>query len=219
MATFTIDLGQTKFERGIEQPTEIKAWLANHPQSGVAFCGRSNVGKSSLINTIWGAKIAQTSKQPGRTQQINIFSFYLRPSSGGKNQGPYYLYDLPGHGFAEVSKEKQKNWQILMENFFRYAGPNILLANIRDGRHPQEKSDLAFEKMMELLPRPTFIIFNKMDKLHTQKEQAAFRRERKLIEQRLTVQGYFEVTAVERPSTKDLAQHLMAFLTAALANY
>ena len=216
MANFTIDLGQTKFERGINQPTEIKAFLANHPQGGIAFCGRSNVGKSSLINALWGSKIAQTSKQPGRTQQINVFSFFLRSSTSGKNLGPYYLYDLPGYGFAEVSREMQQNWQVLMDTFFKFGGPNILLANIRDGRHPQESSDLLFEKMIVALKRPTFIIFNKMDKLHTQKEKATFKRERQTIESRLNVQGYFEVTAVDKSSTKNLAQHLTAFLAATI---
>lgn len=215
MANYTIDLGQTNFERGIHQPTEIKAWLANHPQNGIAFCGRSNVGKSSLINTLWGAKIAQTSKQPGRTQQINIFSFYLRPSTGEKNLGPFYLYDLPGYGFAKVSKELQQNWKILIETFFQFSGPSILLVNLRDGRHPQEDVDLMFEKMILPLQRPTFVVFNKMDKLHTQKELATFQRERQIIESRLGVQGYFEVTAVVKNSTKDLAKSMANFLATA----
>jgi GTP-binding protein len=209
---YTIDLTQTKFERGIASPQDLPIWFTQHPQGGIAFCGRSNVGKSSLINAIWGNKTAQTSKQPGRTQQINVFSFWLRPLQGGKNKGPYYLYDLPGYGFAQVSKEMQQNWQALITTFFQQAGPHVLMANLRDGRHPQEKADLLFEKMCTGLIQPIIVVFNKMDKLRTQKELAAFQKDHQAIQARFVVQGYFEVSATEKMKTKELSQYITAYL-------
>jgi len=212
MAAYTIDLGLTKFERGITTVKDLTAWFAQHPQGGIAFCGRSNVGKSSLINAIWGSKTAQTSKQPGRTQQINVFAFFLKPTAGGKNKGPYYLYDLPGYGFAQVSKEMQQNWQTLIAAFFAQAGPHVLLANLRDGRHPSEKADLLFEKMCTNLQQPVLVVFNKMDKLRNQKELAAFKQEKQNLQKRFAARGYFEVSAVEKSKTKELSQYLTAYL-------
>ena len=82
-----------------------------------AFIGRSNVGKSSLINSFFGSKTAKTSKTPGRTRQINVFEISLAGMEEGK-PNTFYLFDLPGYGHAAVSKAMSANWEKLMANFF-----------------------------------------------------------------------------------------------------
>jgi GTP-binding protein len=93
------------FVRGFAQPAELKTWLENHVDiRGVTFLGRSNVGKSSIINAIFKNDIARVSNTPGRTQEINLFNFYFE-----KEDKPYYLFDLPGFGHATVSKQTSQN--------------------------------------------------------------------------------------------------------------
>ncbi len=88
----------------------------------VAFAGRSNAGKSSALNYLTGQKIAKTSKTPGRTQLINFFALEAPPVQGGAapndietdNRGNYFLVDLPGYGYAKVSRQTREKWQAFM---------------------------------------------------------------------------------------------------------
>ena len=116
-------------------------------------------------------------------------------------------------GWFKLRQWRQQNWQILINTFFQKAGPHVLIANLRDGRHPQEKADLLFEKMCANLIQPVLVIFNKMDKLQTQKEQAAFQQVKQSIQNRFVTQGYFEVSALEKNKTKELSQYLTAYLS------
>jgi GTP-binding protein len=172
--------GQSKFMMGITSPVQLHDWLTKHHDSlGVAMVGRSNVGKSSLINALFGKGIARTSNTPGRTREINVFEFKI----GEKGipfefQRPLYLYDLPGYGFAEVSKEMSKNWNTLMEIFFTTLGPYTALLNLQDARHPDQKSDQGFHDFIKGYNHDTTLVFNKIDKLKTQKERAALNKQK-----------------------------------------
>ena len=135
--------------------------------------GRSNVGKSSLINSLFGQKTARTSKTPGRTQAINIFSFSLEGS-----EKVYYLFDLPGYGHAQVSKKMGKDWSILMDTFFRVCGQGTLLINLQDCRHPLQKVDAEFGEYIAPMKHSIYLIFNKIDKLK-QKERNQFKKFKK----------------------------------------
>ena len=114
-----IQKGKTEFLMGIDQVDQLKTWLNEHPFiNGIAFVGRSNVGKSSLINSLFGKSTARVSKTPGRTRQVNIFNFIVE-NRETKTLENFYLFDVPGYGHAEVSKEMAKNWQSLLDNFFQ----------------------------------------------------------------------------------------------------
>lgn len=104
---------------GISDIAQFETWLSEHRDIiGVSFVGRSNVGKSSMINALFGSKTARVSKTPGRTREINIFEFELNLNGKKSTLQPFYLIDLPGYGHAEVSKEMSKNWNELMGIFF-----------------------------------------------------------------------------------------------------
>lgn len=171
--SYQIKPQSAEFKMGISTLLQLEEWLSTHRDAiGVSFVGRSNVGKSSMINALFGGKTARVSKTPGRTREINIFEFDLS-FNGKKTDLPrFYLIDLPGYGFAEVSKEMSKNWNELMGAFFDHVSPAMLLVNLQDARHPDQESDRGFYDFLKKYAKKTILVFNKIDKLKTQKERA-----------------------------------------------
>ena len=162
-----------EFKMGISDPAQFEEWLTTHPDIiGISFVGRSNVGKSSIINALFGAKTARVSKTPGRTREINIFEFELNLNGKKSDLPSFYLIDLPGYGHAEVSKEMSKNWDQLMGAFFANLSQGMMLINLQDARHPNQESDKQFHQFLKNYTRNAILLFNKMDKLKTQKERA-----------------------------------------------
>ena len=128
----------------------------------IAICGRSNSGKSSVLNMLANQKkLAKTSNTPGRTQSINFF--YVNEDSSKK------LVDLPGYGYAKASKKMQKEWgqQITKYMASRKSLRGIIL--IMDVRHPLQESDLNFIAWCEQYNLPMQILLNKSDKLSKNK--------------------------------------------------
>ncbi len=167
-----IQKGKSEFLMGIDKVDQLTEWLNEHPFiNGVAFIGRSNVGKSSLINSLFGKKTARVSKTPGRTRQVNIFRFVV-VNQEAKTEESFYLFDVPGYGHAEVSKEMSVNWQNLLDTFFQICSEKILLLNIQDARHPLQEPDLVFQDYIKVFDLETYVIFNKVDKLKTQSERS-----------------------------------------------
>jgi len=170
-----IQKGKSEFLMGIDQIDQLIEWLNGHPFiNGVAFIGRSNVGKSSLINSLFGKSTARVSKTPGRTRQVNIFRFVVEDREN-KTFDNFYLFDVPGYGHAEVSKEMANNWQNLLDTFFQLCSQKILLLNIQDARHPLQEPDLVFHQYIKSFDLETYLLFNKVDKLKTQSERSLLR--------------------------------------------
>ena len=104
----------------------------------IAVCGRSNVGKSSFINTLANRKkLAKTSAEPGRTRLVNYFDF-----------GQFILADLPGYGFARVSKAEKEKWARLLEDFFAEKENIAHVFSLADIRHDPTADDLAMIKFL-----------------------------------------------------------------------
>ena len=121
-----------------------------------SFIGRSNVGKSSLINTITGYKsLAKTSSTPGKTKLINHFLI---------NES-WYLADLPGYGFAKVSKEEKKTWDGLIKSYLKGRKNLLNVFLLIDIRHDPQKNDLEFMNWLGENRIPFVITFTKADKL------------------------------------------------------
>ena len=123
-----------------------------------AFLGRSNVGKSSLINLLTGRKhLAKTSSTPGKTQLINHFEV----EAAGR---AWYLVDLPGYGFAKVSAEQRKRWERMIEDYVRKRENLGVLFLLVDARHGPQRTDLAFVDRLGEWGVPFCLVFTKSDK-------------------------------------------------------
>lgn len=130
-----------------------------HSAGEVAMIGRSNVGKSTLINAILGSKnLARTSKTPGCTREMNVYAF----GTG------FTLMDLPGYGFAKARKEVVDEWNIMIGNYIRHRSGEGVLKRIFllvDSRHGLTRNDKAFLLFLEESQIPFQIILTKIDRL------------------------------------------------------
>jgi GTP-binding protein len=131
-----------------------------------AFIGRSNVGKSSLINMLCNNdKLAKTSSSPGKTQLLNHFEI-LSDSGEGSSiiTSQWYLVDLPGYGFAKVSMSSRRRWEQMIENYLRKRENLTMIFVLIDSRHSPQKIDLEFLEQLKKWQIPFSLIFTKSDK-------------------------------------------------------
>ena len=139
-----------------------------------AFSGKSNVGKSSLINALMNRKAyARTSSQPGKTQTINFYNI---------NDALYYV-DLPGYGYAKVSKSDKSRWSELIEGYFNQDRDLALVVSLVDIRHEASDLDVNMIGFLQEAELPFAVVLTKADKLSRQqqmKQKAALKKQLKL---------------------------------------
>ncbi|HZK64420.1 MAG TPA: ribosome biogenesis GTP-binding protein YihA/YsxC [Puia sp.] len=136
-----------------------------------AFIGRSNVGKSSLINMLVDIdKLAKTSAAPGKTQLINHFD--IESISSSKVVSKWYLVDLPGYGFAKVSLAQRKKWEKMIEDYLRKRETLAHVFILIDSRHSPQKLDLDFVNNLGKWEIPFSLVFTKSDKENQKTVQA-----------------------------------------------
>jgi GTP-binding protein len=132
----------------------------------VAFLGRSNVGKSSLLNALTGHKgLAFTSNTPGRTQTINFYRI----------DGSYYFVDLPGYGYARVPRGHQLEWKKLIEQYLEKRDTLKLSCLILDSRRGWMEKDLDLKRWLEYHGREYLVIATKTDKLNQSEQEHGLR--------------------------------------------
>ena len=134
----------------------------------IALCGRSNSGKSTLINSIANQKkLAKTSNTPGRTQSINFFHF--------KDNRDKKIIDLPGFGYAKASKKDQNLWAKLIMSYLEKRISLTDLILIMDMRHPFQQKDLEFLSLCDSLRLPIHLVLTKADKLNNKETQISLK--------------------------------------------
>jgi GTP-binding protein len=158
-ATTTINLNTAEFVKEAHLLSEMPADFG----AEIVFAGRSNAGKSSVINAFCNRKkLARTSRTPGRTQQFVVFEF-----APGRR-----FIDLPGFGFAKVSKSKRLHWEIEIPRYFASRRSLIGLVLVVDSRHTLKEQELEILRSCKAVNLPTLLLLNKSDKLN-QRETAA----------------------------------------------
>lgn len=130
-----------------------------YPDEGypeIALLGRSNVGKSSLINTLINRKsFARTSSTPGKTQTLNFYNI----------EDLLYLVDVPGYGFAKVSKKQREEFGVMIEEYLTTRQPLKGVVILVDGRHAPSEDDISMYQFVSYYHIPTLIVATKMDKV------------------------------------------------------
>lgn len=171
----------------------------NFPE--VAFVGRSNVGKSSLLNALMKKKLAYTSATPGKTREINYFRINQK----------FYFVDLPGYGYAKVSKAEQAQWKVLLESYLQNRPQLKLCLLLIDARHPDLENDKQMAEFLYFYGRRFALVRTKIDKLKKKAERETSRQ---------TSEAFFsnyefidDVSAHSGEGVLDLIKHFSVYLT------
>ena len=183
-------------------PSDAKTYGA--PE--VAFLGRSNVGKSSLINSLLGSKQAHTSSTPGRTRAINFFALHEGVGEKMKVRPTLIFADLPGYGYAKISKSISSEWPRFIEPYLAERETLALAVCLVDTNIPPQPSDKTLIDFFKQTQRPYLVVGTKADRLSNNvlaKSVAALKRE-------LGVDEVLAVSAKTDAGTKALWGRLMA---------
>jgi GTP-binding protein len=140
--------------------------VAHFPTEGppeVAFLGRSNVGKSSVINSLLGHKVARTSSTPGRTRGINFYSIRWP----GKPRPELVFTDLPGYGYAKVPRELSAGWHTFIEPYLKERSNLALCISLVDSNIPPQPGDQQLCEFLRSFRRPHLVVATKADRIST----------------------------------------------------
>jgi GTP-binding protein len=183
-------------------PSEAKT----HGAPEIAFLGRSNVGKSSLINSLLGSKQAHTSSTPGRTRAINFFALHEGSGDKMKVKPTLIFADLPGYGYAKISKSISAEWPKFIEPYLAERETLALCICLVDTNIPPQPNDTQLITFFKQTQRPYLVVGTKADKLSNNvlaKSLAALKREHEVDE-------ILAVSSKTDAGTKALWQRLMA---------
>ncbi|HSE48351.1 MAG TPA: ribosome biogenesis GTP-binding protein YihA/YsxC [Terriglobales bacterium] len=163
----------------------------------IAFAGRSNVGKSSLLNALAGTKLAHVSSTPGRTRTINFF----RVNFSEREHEPELLFvDLPGYGYAKISKEISAEWPKFIEPYLRERETLALTVCLVDSSVPPQSSDTLLVRWLQQHQRPFLMVATKADRLSGNKLRKSLRD----LEDAHEVEGILPVSAETGGGLKEL---------------
>ena len=180
--------------------------LPVEPRQEFAICGRSNSGKSSMINTLTNkTRLAFTSKTPGRTQHINYFQL---------GESDIFMVDLPGYGYAKVPEKIRTHWQGLLGTYLQTRPMLTGLVLIMDSRHPLKELDYIMLEFFAETKKPIHIVLSKSDKLN-QREKVETLRD---VKQKLVDEGFSNFTiqlfsAPKRQGIPELETALNSWVT------
>ena len=190
---------EIKEARFVMSNTDVKKCPApDKPE--YAFIGRSNVGKSSLINRLTNKKsLAKISGKPGKTRLINHYII----------NEEWYLVDLPGYGYAEVPKKERLKWEQFIKRYILQRENLYCLFVLVDSRHEPQKPDLEFMEWLGISQVPFTIVFTKTDKLKPEELKTNLKNyEEKMFETWETMPGYYVSSAETGKGTEEILEFI-----------
>lgn len=167
----------------------------------VVLCGRSNVGKSTFINSLFNRKnLAKTSSTPGKTRSINYYSI----------DSKFYMVDLPGYGYAKISQSERKKWGALINAFFSTSKHIQLTIHLIDSRHQPTELDIKLNDMLRSLDIPYIVLLNKSDKLKQSEFSTAKKRIIEMFPELILYENLFYFSSVKGTGNKEIKKLLAA---------
>ncbi|MFN3872931.1 MAG: ribosome biogenesis GTP-binding protein YihA/YsxC [Ignavibacterium sp.] len=165
----------------------------------IVLCGRSNVGKSSFINSLFNRKdLAKISSTPGKTRSINYYQI----------DNKFYIVDLPGYGYAKVSVKERKKWAKLIEDFFSKSEYINLVIHIIDARHKPTDLDIQLNNLLKQLNLSYIFLLNKSDKLKQSEFKQAINQLTELFPEARYNENTFFYSSVKGTGKKEIKSYL-----------
>ncbi|WP_304130842.1 ribosome biogenesis GTP-binding protein YihA/YsxC [Ignavibacterium album] len=167
----------------------------------IVLCGRSNVGKSSFINSLFNRKdLAKISSTPGKTRSINYYEI----------DNKFYIVDLPGYGYAKVSVSERKKWAKLILDFFSNSDYINLVIHILDSRHKPTELDVQLNNLLKQLNLPYIFLLNKSDKLKQSEFKQALKGLTELFPEAIYNENTFFYSSLKGTGQKEIKSYLSA---------
>jgi len=167
----------------------------------VVLCGRSNVGKSSFINSLFNRKnLAKISSTPGKTKSINYYNI----------DSKFYMVDLPGYGYAKTSQTERKKWGKLISDFLASSNHIQLAVHLLDSRHHPTELDVRLNEMLRTLNLPYIVLLNKSDKLKQSEYSKSVKKAKELFPELKLNENLFFFSSVKGTGNKEIKKLLAA---------
>lgn len=167
----------------------------------VVLCGRSNVGKSSFINSLFNRKnLAKISSTPGKTKSINYYNI----------DSKFYIVDLPGYGYAKTSQTERKKWGKLISDFLASSNHIQLIVHLLDSRHHPTELDVKLNEMLRSLNLPYIILLNKSDKLKQSEYSKSVKKAIEFFPELTLNENLFFFSSVKGTGNKEIKKLLSA---------
>ncbi len=161
----------------------------------VILCGRSNVGKSSFINSLFNKKkLAKISSSPGKTRSINYYNV----------DDKFFLVDLPGYGYAKTSKEERAYWGKLISDYITKDKNIELAVHLIDSRHNPTELDIQLNELLKYADLPYIVLLSKADKLKQSEKSSAFNNIKEFFPELLPGENLFFYSAVKGTGRKEI---------------
>ncbi len=165
----------------------------------VVLCGRSNVGKSSFINSLFNTKnLAKTSSIPGKTKSIKYYSI----------DDVFYIVDLPGYGYAKTSIQERKKWQSLINDFFSKSNYIKLVFHLIDCRHSPTKLDTKMNELLSAKGFPYIFILNKADKITISERKKYFNDFKKIFSESVLDENTIYYSSLTKVGKREISSLL-----------
>lgn len=186
---------KAQFEKSVFQIND----LPKHALPEVILCGRSNVGKSTFINSLFNRKnLAHVSSTPGKTRSINYYNI----------NDTFYLVDLPGFGYAKVGKKEREYWGKLVTEFLSRSKNIQLVFHLIDSRHSPTELDIKLNELLNYESIPHIVLLNKSDKLKQSEFQRALQITTSLFKELILDENLFFYSSTKGSGKKEIISRL-----------
>ncbi|GBD87172.1 putative GTP-binding protein EngB [bacterium BMS3Abin03] len=161
----------------------------------VILCGRSNVGKSSFINSLFNKKnLAKTSSSPGKTRSINYYNV----------DDKFYLVDLPGYGYAKTSKKEQEYWGKLLSAYIVKVNDIVLAVHLVDSRHAPSELDISLNELLRYADLPYIVLLSKSDKLNQSEKSKVIKNTKQFFPELIQDENLFLYSSEKGTGRKEI---------------